>query len=141
MNIEKALGFDERIQELNFQRKNLDLDVITANSQLKYQDYLTKNYQDLMHEKNVLRKEITSEMEMIRKDKLEARKVGLEVRNARAELEMEKKKLFLERRAKEVQNTKKEMMNIVKNYMDYKSNINLIEATHMAKPPSLQKSS
>ena len=121
MNIERALGFDERIQEMNFQRKQLDLDVVGANNQLKYQDYLTRNYQDLMHEKNVLRKEMAGEMDSMRRDKLEARRAGLEVRNARTELEQEKKKLFLEKRGKEIQNTKKQMMDVVKNYMEYKS--------------------
>lgn len=121
MNLEKALAFDERIQEMNFSRKKLDQDLVSANSHLKYQDFLLRNYQDLMHEKNMLRKEMATEIEIMRKDRLESRKHILEVRNLRAELESDKRKAFLDRRARDLQATKKEMLGIVTNYLDYKS--------------------
>lgn len=127
MNLEKAMGFDERIQEMNYSRKRLDLDMITSNTQMKYQDFLLKNYQDMMHEKNMLRKEMMGEVESMRKDRLESRKNILELRNMRAELENDKKKAFLERRARDLQSNKQEMIGIVTNYLDYKSKLGIIE--------------
>ena len=57
MNIERAIGFDERLQELNFQRQKMDQEVIESAAQLKYQDYIMKNYQEMLYDKNMLRKE------------------------------------------------------------------------------------
>lgn len=121
MNIEKALGFEERIQEMNLQREKMELDLLTTNAQMKYQDFILQHYQEIMHEKDMLKRDLVSEMEHLRKDRTAARNAMIDVRNAREELEVEKKKAFMDRRAKEVQQTKKEMVNIVKNYLDYKS--------------------
>jgi hypothetical protein len=121
MNIEKALGFEERIQEMNLQREKMELDLLTTNAQMRYQDFILQHYQEIMHEKDLLKRDMVSEMENIRKDRTAARNAMLEVRNAREELEVERKKAFMDRRAKELQHTKKEMVNIVKNYLDYKS--------------------
>jgi hypothetical protein len=123
MNIEKALGFEERIQEMNMQREKMELDLMTTNAQMRHQDFILKHYQEIMHEKDLLKRDMVAEMEGIRKDRTAARSAMLEVRNAREELETEKKKAFMDRRAKELQQTKKEMVNIVKNYLDYKSKI------------------
>ena len=121
MNLEKALAFDERLQEMDFSRKKLDLDLVAANTHLRQQDFLLQNYQDLMHEKNLLRKELASEVEAMRRDRLDARKHLLEVRNLRAELEADKRKAFLDRRARDLQASKKDMLAVVTNYLDYKS--------------------
>lgn len=121
MNIEKALGFEERVQELNLEREKMELELLTSNAQLRYQDFILKNYQEIAHEKSMLKRDMVSEMEALRRDRLDARRAILETRNAREELEIERKKVAMDRRAKEVVATKKEMVNIVKNYLDYKS--------------------
>ena len=101
----------------------MDDEVVAATSQLKYQDYLLRNYQELMHDKNMLRKEMLTEMDAMRSDRLDARKAMLETRNAREQLELDKKKAMMERRAREIESTKSEMAGIVKNYLDYKSRL------------------
>lgn len=126
MNIEKALAFDERIQEMNIQREKMELDLLATNAQVRHQDFILKHYQEVMHEKEMLKRDMVSEMEAIRRDRLAARKAVLETKNVREELELEKKKAFMDRRAKELQQTKKEMVNIVKNYFDYKSTVGLL---------------
>lgn len=121
MNIEKALGFEERVQDLNLHREKMELDLLTSNSQLRYQHFILKNYQEIAHEKAMLKRDMVAEMEGLRRDRLDARRAILETRNAREELEVERKKAAMDRRAKEVVATKKEMVNVVKNYLDYKS--------------------
>ena len=121
MNLERALGFDERIQDMNFHRQNMEFDILSSQAQLRHQDYLMRNYQDLMHEKNMLRKDLTTEMDLIRKDRMDSRKALLEVRNARQELDNERKRAFMEKRAREIQANKKEMTHILNSYLENKS--------------------
>lgn len=101
MNIEKALGFEERVQDLNLHREKMELDLLTSNSQLRYQHFILKNYQEIAHEKAMLKRDMVAEMEGLRRDRLDARRAILETRNAREELEVERKKAAMDRRHQE----------------------------------------
>lgn len=123
------MRLDERINDMNFERQKMDLDLAEATSQLKMQDYLMKNYQDLVNEKNMIRRELASEFDTIRREKQDARRAILELRTSKAELEFEKQKAFGERREKELLRSKQDMISIMRNYLDYKSNPHLTKAS------------
>lgn len=122
MTMEKALDFDQKIQDMDKERQKLLTEVEGMKAILSRQEIMMREYEELMFKKNLMRKEVSSEIELLRREKFAARDELTRVRMRRHDIDAAKRKMALENRHRHIIETKKEYMTMLENYMNYRGN-------------------
>lgn len=81
--MEKALDFDSQIKDMTQERRKMMSEIEDMKMVLKAQEKMVRDYESLTFEKNLARKEITSEIEFLRRERYNARDELLRVRAKR----------------------------------------------------------
>jgi len=120
--MEKALDFDSQIREMGQQRNKMLLEIEDMKLVLEAQNRMVKDYEDLVFEKNLARKEISSEIEMLRRERYSARDELARLRNKRQDLNAGRRRLAQDNRRRNLERMKNQMINVYDGYMDNQCN-------------------